>query len=45
MYVCMMCDIFRTCSQWYCSSLSLYSVVRSACVTPSMESMIGQAKS
>ena len=34
-----------TCSQWYCSSRSLYSVVRSACVTPSMESMIGQAKS
>ena len=31
--------------QWYCSSRSLYSVVRSAWVTPSMESTMGHTKS
>ena len=30
---------------WYCGLRSRYSLVRSACVTPSCESTIGHAKS
>ena len=31
-----------TCIQWYCSSRSLYSVVRSAWVTPAIKTTTGQ---
>ena len=38
-------SFIASCSHAYCASRSLYSVVRSACVTPSIESTIGHARS